>query len=77
MAINTVVSGGPVDIVTPQTQFVGPDVEVASAIGTVGFYGETPVSRISVTGSVTGGTALPNLLTALNTLGLIKNDTTA
>ena len=77
MAINTVVSGGPVDIVTPQTQFVGPDVEVASAIGTVGFYGADPVARLSVTGSVTAGTALTNLLTALNTLGIVRNSTTA
>lgn len=77
MSINQVVSGGPVVIDTKQTQFIGPDVEVASAIGTVGFYGADPVARLSVTGSVTAGTALPNLLAALNTLGIVSNNTTA
>lgn len=77
MTINTVVSGGPVLIETNENQFVGPDVVVASAIGTVGFYGADPVAQLSITGSVTAGTALTNLLAALDTLGLVNNNTTA
>ncbi|WP_432137639.1 hypothetical protein [Streptomyces sp. bgisy154] len=42
-----------------------------------GFYGATPVGRQAVTGSRTDGTALQSLLTALHTLGLIDDQTTA
>jgi hypothetical protein len=45
--------------------------------GAVGFYTNTPVSRINVVGSRGGNAALANLLTALNSLGLITNSTTA
>lgn len=43
----------------------------------VGFYGAAPASKPTVTGSRTDGTALTSLLTALATLGLITNSTTA
>lgn len=43
----------------------------------VGFYGAAPVAKPTVTGSRADGTALQSLLTALATLGLITNSTTA
>lgn len=42
-------------------------------IGNVGFYGETPISRPTVTGSRGGNAALASLLTALAAQGLIVN----
>lgn len=44
---------------------------------TLGFHGVAPVTRQTVTGSRTDGSALASLLTALHTLGLITNSTTA
>ena len=43
--INTVVSGGPVEIETSQVQFVGPQVLVGNAAGQVGFYGTAPIDK--------------------------------
>jgi hypothetical protein len=67
----------PSEVDISQTQFVGPEVQVASAFGSIGFYGADPVAQLSVTGSVTAGTALTNLLVALDTLGLVNNNSTA
>ncbi|MCX5522602.1 collagen-like protein [Streptomyces bobili] len=47
------------------------------AAGTAGFYGADPVGRPTVTGSRAGNAALASLLTALATLGLITDNTTA
>ena len=44
---------------------------------TVGFYNVTPVSKQAVTGSRGGNAALASLLTALSTIGLITNSSTA
>lgn len=44
---------------------------------TLGFYGNAAVARPSVTGSRGGNAALASLLTALDTLGIITNNTTA
>lgn len=43
----------------------------------LGFHGKTPVTQQAVTGSRADGTALTNLLAALDTLGLIDDQTTA
>lgn len=43
----------------------------------VGFYGATPAAKPTVTGAKGGNTALGSLLTALATLGLITDSTTA
>lgn len=43
----------------------------------LGFHGAAPVTRQAVTGSRADGTALTNLLAALDTLGLIDDQTTA
>lgn len=52
------------------------DVIVCKASGdTLGFFGVTPVSQQSVTGSPGGNAALQNLLTALDNLGIISDDT--
>jgi len=67
MTINTVLSGGPVDIRTEQDQYVGPDVLVANAAGRVGFYGQTPAVR--PTGASV--TDFATLKAALQALGLI------
>ena len=44
---------------------------------TLGFYGATAVTKPTVTGSTGGNTALASLISALATLGLITNNTTA
>lgn len=77
MSINTVVSGGPVEIVTTQNQFVGPDVVVANADGKIGFYDATPSAKLTVTGARDDGTALASLLDQLELLGLIVDASTA
>jgi hypothetical protein len=46
------------------------------AANTLGFHGAAPVTRQAVTGSRADGTALTNLLAALDTLGLIDDQTT-
>lgn len=43
----------------------------------LGFHGQTPVTRQAVTGSRSDGTGLTSLLVALDTLGLIDDQTTA
>jgi len=43
----------------------------------LGFHGKTPVSQQAVTGSRADGTALMNLLAALDALGLIDDQTTS
>ena len=48
-----------------------------SAQGNVGFYGATPASKPTVTGSRGGNAALASLLTKLASLGLITDGTTA
>lgn len=45
--------------------------------GWVGFYGRSPASLQTVTGAKSGNAALASLLTALNTIGLITDSTTA
>lgn len=45
--------------------------------GQLGWYGAAPVGQQTVTGSRTDGTALASLLTALATLGLIVDNSTA
>jgi hypothetical protein len=47
------------------------------ATNTVGFYGATPVSRPTVSDSRGGNAALASLVTALTSLGLITDSTTA
>jgi hypothetical protein len=50
---------------------------IDGAADQLGFHGEAPVSRQTVTGSRGDGSALASLLTALATLGLITDSTTA
>lgn len=58
---------------------LGPTGNPVVSINTdsLGFYGATPTTKPVVTGSIGGNAALNALLTALNTLGLITNNTTA
>jgi hypothetical protein len=51
-------------------------VQVATTGGSVGFYGTTPISKPTITGSRGGNAALANLLTQLAALGLITDSTT-
>lgn len=44
---------------------------------TAGFFGATPASKPTVTGSRDGNAALASLITALATLGLVTDSTTA
>jgi hypothetical protein len=50
---------------------------IDGAGNTLGFHGATPVAQQTVTGSRGDGTALANLLSALDELGLIVDSTTA
>lgn len=52
-------------------------IRVESLSGRIGFFGTTPQTRPTVTGSRSGGTALQSLLAALSTLGLIADGTSA
>lgn len=52
-------------------------VYIGGSGGKVGFYGTTPQTLATVTGSRGGNAALAALLTALNAMGLISNATTA
>src|ERR1700741_3439712 len=47
------------------------------AANQVGFYGASPASKPTITGSRGGNAALASLITALATLGLITDNTTA
>ncbi|MFC5144278.1 hypothetical protein [Streptomyces aureoversilis] len=49
---------------------------IDGAANALGFHGAAPVAQQAVTGSTGGNTALQNLLAALDTLGLIDNQTT-
>jgi len=55
----------------------GGNMGLGSAPSLVGFFGATPAARPTVTGSRGGNAAVASLLTALETLGLIVDDTTA
>lgn len=46
--------GGVTTVTAPVNQFVGQDIQVASASGTLGFFGGTPVVKTTSAGSVTG-----------------------
>lgn len=62
-----------------QSLGTGVTVSTASIGGAIalGFFGGTPAAKPTVTGSRGGNAALASLLTALATLGLITNNTTA
>ena len=68
MAINNVVSGGPVEIKTDQTQFLGPEVLISNATGKVGFFGAEPVVQ-PTSASVTDFDTLKAALQALGIIG--------
>ena len=76
MAINTVVSGGPVDIVTSQTQFLGPDVLVANAEGKLAFFGATPIVEQTVAAAASDAATTLALANSIRTIllayGLVK-----
>jgi hypothetical protein len=54
-----------------------PNLVLGSLDDKLSFYNGTPQAKISITGSRGGNLALTNLLTALSSLGLITNSTTA
>lgn len=56
--------------------FPGGGMTVGHSSGELGFYGTTPQSKPTVTGSKGGNAALASLLTALQDLGLIVDSTT-
>lgn len=55
----------------------GGSLALGSSGAAIGFLGASPATRPNVTGSRGGNAALASLLTALNTLGLINNSTSA
>src|SRR5690606_36471049 len=75
------VTGGGALLVGKTTGLTGAgDLDVAGNVrvsGNIGFYNTTPQAKPTVTGSRGGNAALASLLTALATLGLITNNSTA
>lgn len=65
----------PAVTLTPVVQFVGQDVLIGNADGTVAFYGETPVAQqagiANATDAATAITQLNLVIARLETLGLI------
>ncbi len=59
------------------TQTFNGTVTLGGSGAQVAFYGAVPVSKPTVSGSRGGNAALESLLTALASLGLIVNNTTA
>lgn len=57
--------------------FVGPSLAAGFGTNTVGFCGTSPISKPTITGSRGGNAALASLLSALESMGLITNSTTA
>ncbi len=52
-------------------------VQMEPISGRIGFFGNTPIARPTVTGSKSGNTALASLLDALSQIGMITDSTTA
>ena len=57
--------------------YIQGDALLAKSGGKVGFYGTSPISKPTMTGSRGGNAALASLLTALSQLGLIVDNTSA
>lgn len=78
---DTVTCSGPLNVSGTLTAFgyfgAGGNVGLGSGVSLIGFYGADAVGRQTVSGARSDGTALASLLTALATLGLIVDDTTA
>lgn len=79
MTINTVTSGGPVDISTSQNQFVGDAVIVGGAVATggeVGFFGTEPVTQAVVAAAASDAATTQALANSLRTIliayGLVR-----
>ena len=68
-----IVSGGTASIANGDMSIMSGSLRMPSKVG----FGVTPVSRPTVTGSRGGNAALTSLLSALASLGLITNSTTA
>lgn len=68
MSTTSTVVGGVTTVSAPVIQFLGQDVLIASAVGTVGFYGATPIAKQSSTGVTT----VAGVITLLQNLGLVS-----
>lgn len=72
----TIGTSTPAQTLSPTTQFVGEDIQVANSAGTVGFYDTTPIAQQTVAAEATDLTtsvALANSIrTILINLGLAK-----
>jgi hypothetical protein len=73
---STVTSGNTV-VTSPVVQFLGQDVQVAGAAGTIGAFGATPVAQpgaiANATDAASAITQLNLALAALRSLGLIAS----
>jgi hypothetical protein len=71
--------GGVTDLTTGVSKSfeAGGSLRTDGGSGRIGFYGTTPVTKPSVTGSRGGNAALDSLLTQLAALGLLTNSTSA
>ena len=70
------ISSQPAVTQTPTTQFVGPEVQVGSLSGTLGFFGATPIAEQSVAAASSDLTTVIALANSLRTIllnyGLVK-----
>jgi hypothetical protein len=84
LGLNTATSSNSIDVYDTSGVYIGSplltdfsgNTRMGIAGKNLGFYGVSPVARPSVTGSRSDGTALNNLLIALNNMGLIQNNST-
>lgn len=72
----TIGTSTPAQTLSPTTQFVGEDIQVANAAGTVGFYGATPLTIQTIAPAATGPATTQDLANSIRTimldLGLVK-----
>lgn len=65
--MTSTVTSGNTTVTSPVVQFVGPEIQVGSADGSVGFYGTTPI--VKQTGVAVSAAGIHAALVALGLIG--------
>ena len=66
--MSSTVTSTPASTVTPDTQFLGPDVQIGTATSVLGFYGTAPIAKQSSSGVST----VAGVVALLQALGLVS-----
>lgn len=64
----TIGTSTPATTLSPTTQFVGEDIQVANSAGTVGFYDTTPVAQQTIAAAATDITTVVALSNSIRTI---------